>query len=244
MIKKIFNVKNPFWQSMNTIFDLFILNTLWLVFCVPVITIGPATAAVYYALIQRARGEERVGIHKDFLYSFKQNLKPGMKLGIPMTLIGAFLVFDIWLCRRSGTGIYTFFMVFFFIVFLAWAFTALYAFPVLAKFERRTRDILIWAFTLSIKNLTMTLTMLFVIAAGLWLCHILPGLIFIIFGMIAQFNAYVFAAIFKPFLPKPFYQEEDDFVSSPDLTYKDFDEAAFYGEDPAEVEKLLKDLEK
>ena len=31
MIKKIFNVKNPFWQSMNTIFDLFILNTLFVI---------------------------------------------------------------------------------------------------------------------------------------------------------------------------------------------------------------------
>ena len=266
MLNKIFNVNNPFWQSMNTIFDLFILNTLWLICSIPLVTIGPATAALYYTLIQRARREERAKLSQDFFYSFKGNLRQGILLGVPLTLVGAFLAFDIWLCRRSGTGIYTFFMVFFAIVFVFWAFTALYAFPVLSKFDRTNRQILIWAFTLSIKNLTMTLTMLFVLAAGLWLCHLLPGLIFIIFGIIAQFNANIFAVIFKPFLPKPFWKEEEEAEgagqegahgsqgssagSSADSAhvpegspYADFDEAAFYGEDPEEVKKLLKEME-
>ena len=135
-------------------------------------------------------------------------------------------------------------MVFFGIIFVFWAFTTLYAFPVLAKFERKNKEILIWAFTLSITNLSMTLTMLFVIVAAIWFCHLIPGLIFIMFGIVAQFNANIFAVIFKPYLPKPFYMEEDDFTAStPDQTYADFNEAAFYGEDPAEVAKLLGEYE-
>ncbi|MBQ6393347.1 MAG: DUF624 domain-containing protein, partial [Eubacterium sp.] len=51
MFKKVFNADNPFWQIMDTVFDLFVLNTLWLVFCIPVITIGPSTTAAFYALI-------------------------------------------------------------------------------------------------------------------------------------------------------------------------------------------------
>ncbi len=244
MWNKIFNAQNPFWQSMNTIFDLFVLNILWMVCCIPVLTIGPATTAAYYALIQRARGEDRIGIQKDFFYSFKENLKQGIILGVPLTLIGAFLLIDIWICRKAGTGIYTFFMVFFAIIFVFWAFTTLYAFPVLSKFERKNKEILIWAFTLSIKNLSMTLTMLFVIIAAIWLCHLIPGLIFIMFGIVTQFNANIFAVIFKPFLPKPFYQEEDSFTAAaPDKTYADFNEASFYGEDPAEVEELLSQYE-
>ncbi|MBQ8032122.1 MAG: hypothetical protein IJ260_11440, partial [Butyrivibrio sp.] len=133
-----------------------------------------------------------------------------------------------------------------------------------------------WAFTLSLKNLTMTLTMMFVIIAAIWLCHLIPGLIFIMFGIVAQFNASIFAVIFKPYLPKPFFMEEDDFMantadetyasfyegtyaslsdknnvgysdkseaSPADKTYSDFDEAAFYGEDPEEVARLLKEYE-
>ena len=247
MWNKVFDVHNPFWQSMGTVFDLFILNTIWLICCIPVVTIGPATTAACYALIQRARRED-ISITKDFFHSFRENLKQGILLGLLITLTGAFLAFDIYLCRRSGTGIYTFFMVFFGIVFIFWAFTALYSFPLLAKFERKNTEIIIWAFTLSIKNLSMTLTMLFVIIAGIWGCHIIPGLIFIVPGLCTQFCATIFASILKPFLPKPFWMEDSDSspVSSPakDNTYADFDEAAFYGYDPSEVEKLLNEGKK
>lgn len=206
MLNKIFDSNNPFWQSMNTIFDLFIINTLWLICCIPVVTIGPATTALFYALILRAQGLDGY-ISRDFFRSLKQNLKQGIILGLIVTLTGAFLTFDIYLCYKTGRGIFTFFLFFFGILFVFWAFTSLYAFPILARFERKTSEILIWAFTLSIKNLPMTIMMLFIIISGLWLCHILPGLIFIMFALVVQFCAPVMASIFKPFIPK----EEDEF---------------------------------
>lgn len=244
MFERFFNSQNPLWQVMNTVFDLFVLNTLWLICCIPVVTIGPATTAAYYALIQRARGEQ-LEIHKDFFRSFKQNLKQGMLIGVILTLIGAFLAVDIYMCRVSGKGVFTFFLFFFGVIFLFWAMTTLYTFPILAKFERKTKEIFIWAFTLSIKNIFNTLLMLFVIVTGLWLCKILPGLIFIMFGLVTQYCATVFAGIFKPWLPKPWYLEEENENDAHndhtggDNTYADFDEAAFYGYDPEEVEKLM-----
>ena len=237
MIRKIFNAENPFWQIMNTVFDLFVLNTLWLVFCIPVITIGPSTTAAFYALIQRARGEQKE-IHKDFLQSFKQNLKQGIVIGLILTLTGSFLLLDMYLCRKTGKGIYTFFLFFFAVIFIVWAMVTLYAYPLLAKFERKTKEIFIWAFTMAFSNIGSTLTMLFVIAAGLWLIHILPGLIFIMFGLMGQYCAMIFAGIFKPYLPKPWRNDETD-SPSPTDTYADFDEAYFYGYDPEEMQKLL-----
>ncbi|MDO4942979.1 MAG: YesL family protein [Lachnospiraceae bacterium] len=206
MLNKIFNSDNPFWQSMNTVFDLFVVNTLWLICCIPIVTIGPATVALFYALILRAQGLDGY-ISRDFFRSLKQNLKQGIILGLIVTLTGAFLAFDMYLCYKSGRGIFTFFLFFFGVLFVFWAFTSLYAFPILARFERKTSEILVWAFTLSIKNLPMTVMMLFVTIAGLWLCHILPALIFIIFALIVQFCAPVMASIFKPFIPV----EEDEF---------------------------------
>ena len=242
MLNKVFNVQNPFWQFMSVIFDLFLLNIMWLISCIPLITIGPATTAAFYTLIQRERKED-TSLWKDYVHSFKTNLRQGMLIGILVTLLGAFLALDIYMCRISGHGIYTFFMFFFGIIFIFWAITSLYIFPILAKFERKTKDIFIWAFTLSIKNITSTFTMMLVIVAGLWMCHILPGLIFIMFGLIFQYCATVCTGIFKPYLPKPWYLEDPDYQAEhnikPDQTYSDFDEASFYGYDPKEVEKLL-----
>ena len=139
-MNKIFRSDNPFWMGMGSIFDLFVLNLLWLLCCLPIVTIGPATAAFYYAMMNLVRGEETY-LSKDFFHSFRQNLKQGIFLGIPLTAVGAFLILDISMCYHAGTGIYTFFMVFFAVLFLIWLFIALYSFPLLAKFEKKNKDL-------------------------------------------------------------------------------------------------------
>ena len=207
ILDKLFRADNPFWNGMGRIFDVFVLNVLLLLCCLPVFTIGPALTAFFYAMINLVRGEEN-SISQDFFRSFKQNFKQSVFLGIPLTAIGIFLAVDVTMSRRAGTGIYTFFMVFFAVVFLIWAFITLYAFPLLAKFDKSSKEIVIWAFTLSIRHLGRTLLTVLVLVFGLWACHILPGLIFIAFGLIGQFHAMMMDAILKPYLPKVGYEEE------------------------------------
>lgn len=200
MFDRFFGNQNPLWTGMNRIFDVFVLNTLWLLCCLPVITIGPSTTAFFYAMINLVRGEEN-SVSRDFFRSFRQNFKQAICLGIPLTAIGLFLAVDVTMSHRAGTGIYSFFMVFFAVMFLVWAFITLYTFPLLAKFEKNSKDLVIWAFLLSIRHLGKTLLMLLMLAAGLWLCHILPGLIFIVFGLVGQFQSILIASILKPQLP-------------------------------------------
>ena len=50
---KFFKMDNPLWEAMGRLFDIFVLNVLWLVCCLPVFTIGPSTTAVFYAMIDR-----------------------------------------------------------------------------------------------------------------------------------------------------------------------------------------------
>ena len=195
-MERFFNQENPFWNGMERIFDVFVLNLLWLLCCLPVITIGPATTAFYYAQISLERGESGYVSH-DFFRSFRQ----GLSLGVPLTAVGAFLAFDIFLCYRSGTGIYTFFMVFFAVIFLFWSFTTLYAFPLLARFDKTNTELLIMAFTLSIRNLGRTLLMMAELIIALWACHILSGLILIAFGLTGWVHASPLAAGLKPYLP-------------------------------------------
>lgn len=207
MFDRFFNAGNPLWVGMGRIFDVFVLNVLWLLCCLPVFTIGPSTTAFFYAMINLVRGEDNP-VSRDFFRSFRQNFKQGICLGIPMTAVGAFLYLDITMSRRAGTGIYTFFMVFFAILFLMWAFLALYVFPLLAKFDKKNGELLAWAFTLSLRHLGKTLLMLLVLVFGLWACHILPGLIFIAFGLVGQFCAGIIASILKPHLPDVHGEEE------------------------------------
>ena len=209
MYEKIFNLNNPFWRGMGRIFDAFILNVLWLLCCIPVVTIGPATTALYYAMINLVRGEE-IYIAQDFFRAFRRSFKQSLIAGLLLMAVGAFLALDIYIAYKSGTGVYTFLMVLFSIFFVLWCFVTLYTIPLVAKFDNSLKNTLIWAFTLSIKNFSQTLMMLFAVALALWLCHLLPGLVFIAFGVVCEFHSTLFAVILKPWLPKPANAEEDE----------------------------------
>ena len=215
MFNRLFNQDNPFWQSMDRVFDLCELNILWLVCCIPIVTAGPSTVAFYYAMINLVRGEEGY-VHKDFFRSFKQNFKQGLLAGLLLMAVGGFLAADVYIAYKSGKGIYTFLMFFFAFLFLIWSFVALYTMPLLAKFENSLRNTIIWAFTLSIKHFPQTLLMLFAVVVALWLCHLLPGLMFIVFGFVCQFHARRMVSILKPWLPAPASMEEDEDATEED----------------------------
>lgn len=223
MWNKVFNAKNPFWMSMGTVFDLFVMNLVWLISCIPIVTIGPATCALFYALIERVQ-EHGSYITYDYRRSFKRNFKQAMKLGVGFTLVICFLLLDMYLCYHAGRGIFSFFLFFFAALLFFVVITALYAFPLLAKFERSNKEILIWAFTLSIKNFPLTLAMVIAVTILMWLIHIIPALIFISFGMSAQFIATIMATIFRPFYPK--VEEDDNFIPG-DMDDPDLDDIKY-----------------
>lgn len=76
---KFFNYDSPFWSFMSRIADLVIVNILWLVFCIPVFTIGASTAAMYRVTLNLVRGEGG-GVVRSFWASFKLNFKQGVLL--------------------------------------------------------------------------------------------------------------------------------------------------------------------
>lgn len=209
MFNRLFDQDNLFWRGMDRVFDVAELNILWLVCCIPIVTAGPSTVAFYYAMINLVRGEEGY-VHKDFFRSFKLNFKQGMAAGLLLMAIGGFLAADVYIAYKSGKGIYTFLMVFFAFLFLIWSFVALYTMPLLAKFENSLRNTLVWAFTLSIKHLPQTIVMLLAVVIALWVCHLLPGLMFIVFGFVCQFHAKRLVSILRPWLPEPETAAEED----------------------------------
>lgn len=199
MFQRFFDDSNPIWMAMGRLFDMTLLNVLWLVCCLPVFTIGPSTVAFFYAAMALARGEETY-LTKDFFRSFRRDFGRNVAAGLLITLTGVFLAVDVRMAYLAGGGIYTFFMVFFAVLFLVWAFVAQFTFPLLAKFDNSIKNTLIRAFTLSIRHFPQTLMMLFLTVVCLWMVHLIPGLVFIIFGILMEVEATLMCAILRPWL--------------------------------------------
>ena len=86
----LFNLDNPIWRFMGKLVDVFILTLLWAVCCIPIITIGPASTAVYYVTLKLVRDEESYTV-RSFFKSFKENFKQGS--------VGALSCFFFYLAR-------------------------------------------------------------------------------------------------------------------------------------------------
>ena len=84
-----FNPEKGIWAWLSTLVDVCGLSIFWACLCLPVVTIGPATAALYYTVVKCVRGREN-GAFGYFFRSFLQNFKVGLLAGltvIPLALL-------------------------------------------------------------------------------------------------------------------------------------------------------------
>src|SRR5699024_6613431 len=115
--------------------DMFILNVLYLVCCIPVITIGAATTALYYNTLKMAENRESY-VWREFLRTFKENFKQATIIWMIILVIGAVLVGDFLV--MGGIGSHALASVTAIVVIVVGVFlilTAVYVFPVLARFD-------------------------------------------------------------------------------------------------------------
>lgn len=118
--------------------DLVLLNLLWLLCSLPVVTIGASTAAMYTVALKMARNEEDY-IFRGFVRAFKRNFKQSTIIWCGILAMAALLHFDFYYIGHvSFQGSKLLFMAFVLIAFLLAAVMS-YVFPILAYFENSTK---------------------------------------------------------------------------------------------------------
>ena len=86
-----FDMDKPFWRWMGKIPDLILLSLCWYICCLPVITIIPASCALFDAVSRNLMMDDK-GIYKRYFRSFVRELK----MGIPLSILWAAIGFIAW----------------------------------------------------------------------------------------------------------------------------------------------------
>ena len=129
---KFFSLENPIWKFIGNLADFFLLSCLWYLCCLPVVTGGAATTALYYVTLKMARGQEGQLIPA-FFHSFKQNLKQATALWVGYLAVGILLVLDLVICLQTSS-VFAGAMFFTSVVLLAcWALFITMLFPLVAR---------------------------------------------------------------------------------------------------------------
>ncbi|MBQ9910623.1 MAG: DUF624 domain-containing protein [Lachnospiraceae bacterium] len=220
-MRKLLDVTNPFWTFVGRLVDAFLLHLCWLLCCIPVVTIGASTTALYAAMMKDVADEEAHYI-RAFFKSFKQNLGQGIVLGLIYMVVGAILAYAIYLFRQMneiGAGaIYQIGEVAAIAFSVLWLMTVVYAFALLARFYNTIPRIILNAFFLAFKNFGWTVLIVALIVAYaivLFVLQFLP-IVFVGYGLVALIHAYILNHMFKPLIAQSLGEQDPDAWTVPE----------------------------
>ncbi len=193
---------NPVLDFINTLCNFVVLNLVFLISCLPVVTIGTALSSLYYVTLREARGEYGYLV-RTYIKEFRKNLKSGTAAFAVLFVIGAVILFNLAFWFNLGgipAAVITGLMA---VGAIVWLFTFTYTFPLIARFNNSTKQTLINAFCLMMSNVKATLALLLIYVMVLFLCVFLVPmkLMMVLFGFafIAYCQSFVFKKVFEPY---------------------------------------------
>ena len=141
LVKSIFNTDNLFMRICEKILDLVTVNLLFLLSCLPLVTIGIAKISLYETLFE-IKGARRVKVTAMYMQAFRKNWKVGFKLGLLELSIVGISLFDLLLFWRQETMLFQMLKATCIgvIIFTSLLFLCIY--PLAAKFEMTIKDLL------------------------------------------------------------------------------------------------------
>ena len=231
-----FNMDNSLWRFLGRLADVMILNIVFLITCLPVVTIGAAWTSLSYVTLKMSRDEESY-IVKSYFKAFRQNFRQATAIwGISLAAMFIFYM-DFHIVKNMNQSMAQMMFILLSAIALLFALTLLYVFPVLAKFDNTVMNTIKNAFFMAIGNLPRTLLMVAVIVGSVVLTFlsqqtIAIGLLVWImcgFALIAFLNAHILVKVFDRYIP--------DEEKSGNDSASDIDTSVFQNLHPTEVNK-------
>lgn len=162
MIMKFFSVDSPVYKFLSKFLDVVKLNFFWILFSIPVITVGASTVAAMSVGLKMVDDEEGY-IGKNFLKAFKENWKQGTILWI-ITVVAVYAIYlDFQLFEAVDNNPIIFLFIGMASIALA-VFALIYSYPLAARYENTLINTIQNSINISRKYLGKTLLLVIILA--------------------------------------------------------------------------------
>ena len=101
---KLFRYDSAFWSVTGRLFDLFLLNLLWVLTSIPLVTMGASSASLYSVTMQMARCEE-ASILRSYFEAFRKTWKTATAVGLLSLAAVCWLAFGVYVCSNLQNAI-------------------------------------------------------------------------------------------------------------------------------------------
>lgn len=139
--------------------NIIILNLLWFICSVPIITIGPATVAMV-SVIRSWHLNEESSVLRCYFSEFRRYFKQGMMMATSWIVIGMILLLDVLYFLHISSGLKVLLLGITGMVCFLYLMTSAFLFPILVHYETKGLSLLKQAITFSFLDMKNTIAVI------------------------------------------------------------------------------------
>lgn len=184
----IFSIDGGLYRFLEKFTNFFLLNLLWFLMCLPIITIFPATAAMFGVVRQWIHKKDD-GVFRNFFTQFKLNFKQSFFIGILWFILALLFYFNFNISMQMTGFIRVFIVSSLLFVSLFFTMTSIYLFPVMVHYEVKWVNVIKNSMLFSVSQLWITILCGLILLLASFISYIIP-ITFIIVWSIAAYLVY------------------------------------------------------
>ena len=194
-----FSADSLFGKMGTVLADVMILGLLWLLFSIPLVTVGAATSAVFYVTTKKVSKREGY-LLRDFWSSFKQNFLKGIIVWLILVAIFGILIFNIrniWIVE----GFQNIVLVAQMFILIQVIFVTTYIFPLIARFDMKIMQLFRTALFMANRHFLTTILSIGLMLVILFAVWEMPVFSIFFMGAYCYVSSYLFVKVFKKYRP-------------------------------------------
>lgn len=207
-MKNFLKYDGKFYQFMNTFGNLVILNLLFVLTSLPLITLVSSLSALYYATIKTVRSGTGYPV-QEYIAAFKRELKTGIVWGVLLLITAIILYIDISYVSQSPTVFGAISFAVFCLLAFIWVSFFIYGPIVLSRFSLKRFDLFKLTIVMLFRHLPYTVLLVIgYLIVGL-LIYLMPiPLLFVLPSLLIYAVSFVIEKLFKRYVKEEPEAEE------------------------------------
>ena len=196
-MRKFLNIDNPVMRGLSRVADCLILSILWLVFSLPVVTIGAASTALYTAVYKYIRRGEGY-LWQTFWTAFKESFKRASCAWFIAATALILLFFDSFVFRSlqlQGKPLGFLYWVILVLMAIVCAWTQ-YLFAYCSRFEGAAMESVRFSFMLMVAHPVKALMVLLFVVLGIAAVLVVPFMIFLVPAFVCWLSCITIEQVF------------------------------------------------
>lgn len=191
-----FSGLNTIYKWLSVLVYIIYVGILWLICSLPVVTIGPASTAMYYSMVKCVR-RGRGHVSREFFSAFKSNFMPALKAWLIFLLPILLWFFSLLINQQSDPeGLRMISRLSRWLI-VPLCFPLSWLFAYISRFDNSLGDTLKYSLFLSVKNFARTIIMLLTAAVFFFIGRLAPVAIPLLPGFCCLIASFQTEPVFK-----------------------------------------------